>query len=275
MKELEKILDEITNVSNEDIKDDYKRYIIKNLWDLYYSKKDNFIASEDDEIYIIDEKPEINEIDDIKLFSAIENLKINGKVNEEESKIILEWVVSNARKIISKLGVNIKKNSLDGYCELAQLITIYPLEQIGLKVTKNTAQNTFSYPLNHAFGTVTFNVSENGENYIRSYLIDITYRQFFKKEKCNKGRYYVYNKPDVGFFVEDVDFARNLMKKGYIEMNAATSKIYGEAFYRTGLEMDDKVNKEINYFQNILNSKEDYVLTKDNLEGLDINIPKI
>lgn len=275
MKELEKILDEITNVSNEDIKDDYKRYIIKNLWELYYSKKDNFIASEDDEIYIIDEKPEINEIDDIKLFSAIKNLKVNGKVTEEESKTILEWVVSNARKIISKLGVNIKKNSLDGYCELAQLITIYPLEQIGLTVTKNTAQNTFSYPLNHAFGTVTFNVSENGENYIKSYLIDITYRQFFKKEKCNRGRYYIYNRPDVGFFVEDEEFARKLMKKGYIEMNDVTSKIYGEAFYRTGLEMDVKVNKEINYFQSILNSKEDYVLTKDNLEGLDINIPQI
>ena len=151
-----------------------------------------------------------------------------------------------------------------------------PLENIGLEVTKNSATGSFDYPFNHAFGTVTF--PYNGAT--KTYLIDTTYRQFFTTNRCNEGRYYQEEEntglkvaPDPGYFVEDKDFARSLMRNGYIELTEETATKYGEAFNKASIPLKDidKINdSNINYYQRILNDREDYKISSGELDGLNV-----
>ena len=202
---------------------------------------------------------------------TLNSYKKNKYVTTDNAKYILNWAVQNTRKFISELGISIKGNSLDGYCELAQFVTLYPLEKMGFKVTKNTAQNDFDYNLNHAFGTLTLNIKENDEIKEEHFLIDATYRQFFTKEKCNKGMYYMGKTPDPGYFVKNKVFAKEIIKNGFIKLNEETAKEYGEPFYLSSLKLGEKPNKKINYYDNIINSNEDYKYNKSELEDGDIN----
>lgn len=228
-------------------------------------------VTENSNTFIIDETPLITDIDYNKVKELLNNYKKNKYVTTDDAKYILNWAVQNTRKFISELGINIKGNSLDGYCELAQFVTLYPLEKMGFEVTKNTAQNDFDYNLNHAFGTITLNVKENDEIKEEHFLIDATYRQFFTKEKCSKGMYYMDKTPDPGYFVKNKVFAKELIKNGFIKLNEEVAKEYGEPFYLSSLKLGEKPNKKINYYDNIINSNEDYKYNKDELEENDIN----
>ena len=139
---------------------------------------------------------------------------------------------------------------------------------MGFKVTKNTAQNDFDYNLNHAFGTLTLNVKDNDEINEEHFLIDATYRQFFTKEKCNKGMYYMGKTPDPGYFVKNKVFAKEIIKNGFIKLNEETAKEYGEPFYLSSLKLGEKPNKKINYYDNIINSNEDYKYNKSNIAAV-------
>lgn len=160
----------------------------------------------------------------------------------------------NARRGFETLGIDTKNNSLNGFCELGQTLSLMPLENIGLEVTKNSATKT--------------------------YLIDTTYRQFFTTNRCNEGRYYQEEEntglkvaPDPGYFVEDKDFARSLMRNGYIELTEETATKYGEAFKKASIPLKDidKINdSNINYYQRILNDREDYKISSGELEGLNV-----
>ena len=147
MMNLDQILDEIEKVSKEHLEDDYKKYMMG--------------VTENSNTFIIDETPLITDVDYNKVKELLNNYKKNKYVTTDDAKYILNWAVQNTRKFISELGINIKGNSLDGYCELAQFVTLYPLEKMGFEVTKNTAQNDFDYNLNHAFGNINLNVKEN------------------------------------------------------------------------------------------------------------------
>lgn len=197
MMNLDEILDEIEKVSKEHLEDDYKEYIINNLYTLYNKRKEMMGITENTNTFIIDETPLITDTDFNKVKELVNSYKKNKYLTIEEAKYILNWTIQNTRKFISELGISIKGNSLDGYCELAQFLTLYPLEEMGFKVTKNTAQNDFDYNLNHAFGTLTLNVKDNDEINEEHFLIDATYRQFFTKEKCSKGMYYMDKTPDL------------------------------------------------------------------------------
>lgn len=94
-----------------------------------------------------------------------------------------------------------------------------PFENLGVKVTKNKAKDTFGYRFNHSFGPATLPIEENGEVTMKTYLIDPTYRQFFSSVRCNEGRYYTLEEntglvanPDPGYFVKDEKAARELLK---------------------------------------------------------------
>ena len=161
-----------------------KKHIIENLYNSYLTEKERFGISENNEDYIINTKPEIKNIPDKEVTKVIKDYKTNNTLSINEAKMILDWIIDYVRNYFSTFGINIMNHSLDGYCELSQYLTICPLEKLGLEVTKNTAQNCFDYPLNHAFGTVSFNILENGKITKQTFLIDATYRQFFTKEKC-------------------------------------------------------------------------------------------
>lgn len=267
MKESEKILNEINKTCDEQLPEELKKHILGNLWNLYKSKKEETM----DEEYIIDAIPKFEKPDMYLVHKAIENLKNNEKgISLQETKIILDWCIYNNRLTLSKLGVNNTTNSYDGYCELSQLLTIYPLEQLGLKVTKNTANDSFNYPYNHSFGSVRFLINNGKYSYYQYFLIDSTYRQFFIKDRCSKIYYYLNEKklPDPGFFVKDKHFAGELIKNGYIELNKETAKKYGQPFSESG-----KQNINLDYIDSIINKTNDYSLNISELDDINIKMP--
>lgn len=283
---LNKILLAIMGVYNEDMDNDKKHEVLSKLWTDYYKLSEKYNIKLDfayqlyligeSESYIINEEPKRFVIDASRLDDAIDSLKKGNDLTDEEIEILLQASVMNARRGFESLGIDIKNNSLNGFCELGQALSLMPLENIGVEVTKNSASESFGYPFNHAFGTATF--PYNGAT--KTYLIDTTYRQFFTTNRCNEGRYYQEEEntglkvaPDSGYFVEDENFARNLMRNGYIELTEETATKYGEAFNKASIPLGDinKINdNNINYYQRMLNDREDYKISDTELEGLNV-----
>lgn len=283
---LNKILLAIMDVYNEDMDNDKKHEVLSKLWTDYYKLSEKYNIKLDfayqlyligeSESYIIDEEPKRFVIDESRLDEAIDSFQKGNDLTDEEIEILLQASVMNARRGFETLGIDIKNNSLNGFCELGQALSLMPLENIGLEVTKNSASESFDYPFNHAFGTVTF--PYNGAT--KTYLIDTTYRQFFTTNRCNEGRYYQEEEntglkvaPDPGYFVEDKNFARSLMRNGYIELTEETATKYGEAFNKASIPLKDidKINdRNINYYQRMLNDREDYKISDGELEGLNV-----
>ncbi len=300
MEVLKEILNAIMKVYNENIDNDKKHQLLSTLWTKYYklSEKLNIKLDEaynlyligENESYIIYQEPERKMIDKGKLQGALNHyneIKNNGfkeGLTDEEIKILLNYSVENARKSFDNLGINLKTNSLNGLCELGQALTIMPLEHLGLKVTKNSSYDCFNYPFNHVFGTVTFPYQVNGRVVDKTYLIDSTYRQFFSTTRCNKGRYYTEEEntglkvaPDPGYFITDIDFAKTLMKDGYIELTKENAKKYGDSFYKASISLKNiKLlnNSNIDYYSKIITYNEDYKVNKNELDGLNLVFPK-
>ncbi len=283
---LNKILLAIMDVYNEDMDNDKKHEVLSKLWTDYYKLSEKYNIKLDfayqlyligeSESYIINEEPKRFVIDESRLDEAIDSFQKGNDLTDEEIEILLQASVMNVRRGLETLGIDIKNNSLNGFCELGQALSLMPLENIGLEVTKNSASESFDYPFNHAFGTVTFPY----DGTTKTYLIDTTYRQFFTTNRCNEGRYYQEEEntglkvaPDPGYFVEDEEFARSLMRNGYIELTEETATKYGEAFKRASIPLKDidKINdSNINYYQKMLNDREDYKISAGELEGLNV-----
>ena len=299
METLKEILNAIMKVYNENLDNDKKHQLLSTLWTKYYklSEKLNIKLDEaynlyligENESYIIYQEPERKEIDNKKLqivlnhYNEIKNNEFKEGLTSEEIKVLLDYSIENARKAFDSLGINVKTNSLNGFCELGQALTIMPLENLGLEVTKNSATACFNYPFNHVFGTVTFPYQDNDKVIDKTYLIDSTYRQFFSTVRCNEGRYYTEEEntnlkvaPDPGYFITDIAFAKTLMKDGYIELTKENAKKYGEAFYKASISLKNikyLQNSNTDYYYKIMFDNEDYKINKNELEGLNLMFP--
>ena len=281
------------DVYDDNLANDEKHQLLSTLWTKYYKLSEklnikldnayNLYLLGENESYIIYQEPERKAIDKDLLEEAINHYKNikNNNTNEgltlEEIKILLDYVVEYARSKFESLGINLKISSLNGLCELGQNLTIMSLEKLGLKVTKNSADVCFNYPFNHVFGTVTFPYQDHDKVVDKTYLIDSTYRQFFTTVRCNEGRYYTEEEntglkvaPDPGYFVTDKDFAKALMRDGYIELTKENAKKYGEAFYKASIPLKEisKLNIEDkkDYYMLILSNDEDYRIKMSELE---------
>lgn len=287
---LNNILLGIMDVYNEDLPNDKKHQVLSDLWTKYYKLSEKtgikldfayqlYLIGES-ESYIINEEPERFVVDKDELYKAINHLEEGNGLTLYEIETLLQASVENARSNFANLGIDVKTNSLNGFCELGQALTLMPLESLGLKVTKNSAKESFDYPFNHVFGTVTFPYQSANGIEEKTYLIDSTYRQFFTTNRCNEGRYHQAEEntglkvaPDPGYFVEDESFARNLMRNGYVPLTKENATKYGEAFYKASISLEKQENlnnSNINYYENIINSNEDYKVDKEELEGLNI-----
>lgn len=293
MEVLKEILERIMDVYDDNLANDEKHQLLSTLWTKYYKLSEklnikldnayNLYLLGENESYIIYQEPERKAIDKDLLEEAINHYKNikNNNTNEgltlEEIKILLDYVVEYARSKFESLGINLKISSLNGLCELGQNLTIMSLEKLGLKVTKNSADVCFNYPFNHVFGTVTFPYQDHDRVVDKTYLIDSTYRQFFTTVRCNEGRYYTEEEntglkvaPDPGYFVTDKDFAKALMRDGYIELTKENAKKYGEAFYKASIPLKEisKLNIEDkkDYYMLILSNDEDYRIKMSELE---------
>ena len=261
---LNEYLDEIEKVSKEKTDDRLKTIIIGRYWGGYLKQKELQGIGQNNQLYINDTKLNVRKVSIDNLASSIERLK-NKNLKEEDISNILDWVISNLYEQLKKISIDMNLNTLDGFCELSQLITIYPLEELGLKVTKNTAASNFEFDKNHSFGTVTFNI--DGEEQV--YLIDPTYKQFFIKENCTKGKLYIGESVSPGYYA-DKTFASDLLKKGYIKLDKEKAKMYGEPFTKSA----KKDSSFIDYYDSIVSSNEDYSYKKEQIEDLNIHVPR-
>lgn len=287
------VLEKIRNIYEGNLDDSIKREKISNLWLEYYKLRDNSNVFMDEieksysEYYFISQDPKYENVGMDKVREAIIHLEEvisnnNGKldgITMEEVKIILDCIIYKVRRNYVTLGVDIFNNSLNGYSDLGQSLSIGAFEELGLKVTKNSASKCFDYPFNHSFGTVTFPVSIGDNVEEKTFLIDTTYRRFFTSMRCNEGMYYknddVVNSPDPGYFVKDINFVKDLMRDGYVILNDYNAKCYGEPFYLSSLNKEDSVIvNNINYLENIINDDSGYSLDVNSIDGLEVRLPR-
>lgn len=187
--------------------------------------------------YIIDAKPEIRDIDKEKFFKVKEKIEEDKNVTKEEMSLFLDYYVKESREVLSKyLNVNILEDPLINRCDLAQYITGKLLESVkNVSVFPKESQNVFSNTcMGHSFLVCMIQDIP--------YLIDLTYRQFFVKERCLESEFIYFNNmtlktPCPGYFAiqdkEGEKVAREIISKGYIELNDNVAKKYGDSFYFT------------------------------------------
>lgn len=302
MNNLNKILMEIMDVYQSDLGNDEKYNKVCDLQTRYYKISFDLGASLDfayqiylmceNECYKIQQKPVMKKIDVRKVKEAISHLSevlekqeigIRDGISKEEAICLLDWSVYNVRSTLQRLGINIQNNSLNGFCEIGQALSIMPFEHLGVKVTKNKAKDAFGYCFNHVFGTVTLPIKDGEMIHDEVYLLDTTYRQFFSSVRCNKGRYYAVEEntglianPDPGYFVYNEEFAKDLLANGYIILNEKNAYLYGECFYLSSLDIDNakvRDDRKFDYYQAILQSSSDYVVNYADIDGFDVNFP--
>lgn len=282
MEELKKLLNLILEVSNQNINNEEKHNLMANLWTKFYKLSNDLDIKLDEEYnvsllveqssFILNQNLIKKDIDYNLLNESITKIENNTPILENEAINILNWTVLNAKEnlkeILKCLGKDIN-DSLSGFCEITQAISLIPLENIGIKVTKNTAKDSFGYLYNHAFGTATFNIISNEKIIEKTYLIDISYKQFFSTSKCNYGYYYKKDAiaPDPGYFA-DKEFARKLLANGYIELNSETAIKYGKPFCESC-----RIKSNINFYNNIINKGGNYSAKETDLEDFNLELP--
>lgn len=310
-KELSKILDKI-EVLYFDLDIGYKQKELLELWTKYYQLSysygielnrayDLYLLGENVS-YVVDAN--LNYKKDLEVpFEVIDKLRnvINNNKNSnildgiliDDANVLLTWLVNRTWKNLSSFGIDIYRNSLNGFCEIAQLSTLYTLEQLGLKVTKNTAEDSFDYLFHHAFGTVSIPINDCGIVTNELFLIDPTYKQFFTAVRCNHGRYYAKEEntgmivaPDPGYFMKtkkEKEISSSIIKNGYILLTKEVAKVYGDGFKKASISLENyhdynNINYDGSYYiEKIKNSTNDYCTDLEELSGyaFEIDIPNI
>lgn len=193
--------------------------------------------------FIINTKPISKNVDKIKFFQVKNKIKGNETLTKEEIELFLDFYVSEVRHALETgLNIDIENDPLENKCDLAQKLMGISLERAGVVVYPHETQETISTNVRcgHSFLTAIFNGNE-------PYLIDLTYRQFFKKEECTVEKIKVIKDlivmtPDPGFFVSQSEeltkTATSILEKGYVKLTNETAKHYGDSFYftKTGRE---------------------------------------
>lgn len=313
-KELLKILSQIEDLYYDELVGQ-KQQELAELWTRYYqlaysyqielSRAYDLYLLGENECYVVDTKLDIKQnlsFPSTEIYKLQQILEYNQThhnlkgITFEEAIKILEWTVNQTWKNLSHFGIDMTRNSLNGFCEIAQLSSLYPLEKIGVKVTKNTAENSFNYLFHHAFGTAEFPILTGEGVWNQSFLVDTTYKQFFTVVRCNHGRYYAKEEntgmivaPDPGYFMktrEEKEVCENLIQQGYLLLTEEVAKVYGSGFEKASISLkeydkyDEILKRDGNYYiEKIKNfSNSSYESDLSELEGyffeLEIPIPK-
>lgn len=226
--------------------------VLRDYYDLLYYLKAQiderrmYVLDEDLEnlpnVYVLDQKPERFAIND----ELLESMNLEQGLTEDQAEELLKWTANNTRDNINMSlatrhsSENVYDNcSLGGACGFAQFSSLYPLAKMGLKVTVN---NTSSFSNSrHAFGTVVIPINQNGTIINKRYLIDCTYRQFFTLP-FNVVSRYISSHPEIGFVVTQSDeekaFAKELLRKGFVEATDENLEMYLKPFYASSVSFD-------------------------------------
>ena len=224
MRDINEILNDIEEVNTND-KYDYKQKL----------EKLDRLGKELEEYEKTEINPVIKEINEKELNAIIIKYKNNEYLTKKEIKKILDASLNYTWNTFKELGIELKRTSLNGMCELAQELSIKPLAQLGIEVTKNNAQKCFGTSLTHYFATATFKIKENETI---TYIIDPTYIQFYK------------NSPNK-------EFDKELIENGYIELTKDNLKKYIQVFKSNPENIElylEKIKSEKYAEQNVINN---------------------
>lgn len=223
--------------------------------------------------YIVDFKPYKEENIDTNYYSEIEKKISEGRsITQNEAENFLRVIAYLTRQKVSPDFLDFENT-----CDLAQSILGHYLETINCKVVHCSTQSTIAPKvMGHNFSIISLNVE--GEE--KDYLVDPTYIQFFRKEKCNASNYVISTKvpnlvlltPHPGYFIkeEDQDAADYLLRYGYIELTPEYAKMYGDSFFNTdrGLKLEPTNPKSLPasmYYKSYKTGTESLSTTKEQL----------
>lgn len=176
--------------------------------------------------------------------------------NKKEN--ILDLIVRKTRQEVEKeLKIDIKKHGLTNKCDYVRNI-----------LAKNLDEEKIDYDFietNQILGNDvvghSFLVSYLEKN---SYIMDLTYMQFFDKDNCKKNNYQqidgiTIKAPLPGYYyitnLNDIDIAKNILENGYIKLDERSAKVYLDSFYLTRrgrrLDIDIKASTYLNAFDSV------------------------
>ena len=264
--------------------------------------KENIFKEKSYDGYVIESRPIRTIVSDEELIKLTEHINngISDGLTEEEVKALLDWTVENTRNNIEiRIGTSIDNFGLSGYCGLAQGLSLLPLTECGMNVSVNNVRNFPYSKVSHAFGTIILPVKIGNVVTNKWYLIDTTYRQFFSSNHCQKSCFNAENKeefclytPDPGYFMcvantkskKTVEFAQELLHKGYIELTEENLRMYALGFIYSSIpkeetklyETVEKISTE-ELINAILNKQEeiDYDTSEFDNWGMRIRIPNV
>jgi len=244
--------------------------------------------------YIIDAVPKIKDID-LNLVYKIENKllsdHIKDGITEEEIKTILDFVISEARKLLEEIFyIDISDNPLTNKCDLVQAMIGHVLEKLGAYVRIASTQEVIDKSVEgHSFLIVSFPLKKDNEVIEKFYIIDPTYRQFFLKENCRDTKYFIKDNhiliaPHPGYYYlhnqDMIPIAIRIIEDGYIVLDDITAKAYGDSFYVThrGYSNSFDQNKKTNisgsiYINSFLKAKSQYSKSEEELRKYMVYIP--
>ena len=213
--------------------------------------------------FSVNEKPILN--NKILSIDELEILSKKGLTNSE-METILNSIVQSSREYLIVRKIDVENESLTGLCALVSgFICSNYYKYFNIDHLKN--YNLFETAFSHDFNVIHF-TTINGET--KSYIIDLTFRQFFLISRSIKERRYhvIENAIMPGYFIDE-DLARVLLSKGYIELTNENAKKYCDAFNLTAINMKNVFsNKDIVTSETVYTGKQ-YV--KSIKTGLNVN----
>ena len=230
--------------------------------------------------YIINFKPIVFNDIDKNYYTNIEDKILNKKsLSQKEANDFLDII-----NYIVRVKINPNLDNYDNKCDLAVSILYHYLKGLNCDVFSSVTQKSITNSIvGHSFLTVKLLVDDKFKNY----LLDPTYIQFFRKDKCTESNYYVspmYKNivlltPDPGFFIKD-EMKQNcmfLLNHGYIELTEENARMYGDSFYntKTGGNYSNQMYHTIPgsiYINSFMKGNEPVSQTKEELETANLHI---
>lgn len=209
------------------------------------------------------------------------NIILNCNSSKEDIENLISEKIYYIRKKYQEFKeIDINKEIFLNKCDLFQAIVFYIFQDLGFKVIPIETNKVISDDvLGHSLALIEYN------NY--KYLVDLTYKQFFLKQNCDKEKYFIKNDyillaPHPGYYYlehpEHLDIAQELLNEGFIEATPLNLKVYFDSFYLT--RRGRIYNKENTFESNInssayLNALKTYSgnvhYSKEDLFWLDLN----
>jgi hypothetical protein len=146
-------------------------------------------------------------------------------------------------------NIDLTTSPMTNTCNIVSDIAGNYLEQMGIDTRYLETQQVISSSVTgHSFLVAA--IQENA-----TYLIDLSYRQFFIKDNCTLSKYkkigdLVIDSPDPGYYYEvnpqDKIIAEKLLEQGYIKLDEYSAKVYCDSFNTTKRGYKDTTFKSTN-----------------------------